>query len=151
LLNCFVYFWRSLGADIHRAGPNYFQQQDVSVTGRIRQLTVENVFVGNEKEIVTMTRDGEFPNWRGLLSFWKFSKKDRSFQKVAEWVMPKETILYGFIPVDQGDSRLVIVLPNRVQVGKWSDGKWIFEDSQSASFEVFLKFLTARWLNHLIP
>lgn len=118
-------------------GPNFFQQQDVSVTGRIRQLTVENVFQGSEKEIITMSRDGEFPNWKGVLSFWKFSKQDRKFQKVVEWTMPKETILYGFIPIEQGDSRLVIVLPNRVQIGKWSAGKWVFEDSQSANIHSF--------------
>lgn len=118
-------------------GPNFFQQHDVKVVGRIRQLTVENVFQGNEKEIVTMTRDGEFPNWRGLLTFWKFSKNDRKFFKAAEWVMPKETILYGFIPDSQGDSFLVLVLPSKVQVGKWMGGKWVFEDPKTFPIKSF--------------
>jgi hypothetical protein len=117
--------------------PPLFQQQDMKVTGRIRQLTLEQVFAGPEKEIVVMTRDGEFPNWKGLLSFWKFTKVTNRFEKTLEWEMPRDTILYGFIPVEKNDSFLVLVLPNRVQVGKWMQNKWVFDESQSAPIRSF--------------
>ena len=106
-------FGKVFGQPLMDQAPNLFKQEDIKVTGRIRQLTLENVFAGNEKEIVTMSRDGEFPNWKGLLAFWKFNTSGKRFEKITEWEMPKETILYGFIPVNQGNSFLILVLPSK--------------------------------------
>jgi hypothetical protein len=117
--------------------PSLFQQQDLNVAGRIRQLTTEQVFSGKEKEIVLMARDGEFPNWKGELSFWRFSKTSKKIEKVAEWHMPKESILYGFIPNENQDSYLILVLPNKVQIGRWSQNQWVFDAAMSASIRSF--------------
>lgn len=114
-----------------------FKQEDIRVSGRIRQLTIEQVLTGNEKEIVTMSRDGEFPSWRGLLSLWKYNPSPKRYDKLTEWEMPKGTILYGFIPVNQADSYLVLVLPNKVQIGKWAGDKWVLEEGMSASIRSF--------------
>lgn len=116
--------------------PKYFEQRDISVTGRIRQLTVEQVFNGKDKEIVVMSRDGEFPNWKGLLSIWKMAK-NRQIEKVVEYTLPRETILYGFIPVDKDDSYLVLILSNKVQIGKWNGSTWGFDPAQTLPIRSF--------------
>lgn len=109
--------------------PPLFDQKDVSVQGRIRQLTVNQVFANPEKEIVVLARDGNFPDWIGRLSVWSYSKSLRRVQKTAERTLPKETILYGFIPLKDSDSYLLLVLPHKIQIGKWNGHDWDFPDS----------------------
>jgi hypothetical protein len=116
-------------------GPQFFSQTDTSITGRIRQLTVEQVIAGPEKEIVTMNRNGEFPDWHGILTVWKYNKT--KIEKVVEWEMPKETILYGFIPNGTADSSLVLVLPNQVRIGQLKQNQWVFDATQTMSIRSF--------------
>lgn len=111
--------------------PELFKQQDALITGRIRQLTVEHVFANPQKEIVVMSRDGAFPEWKAILSVWGFSKSSNRIEKVVEWPMPKETILYGFISNPNSDSYLVLVLPTQVKIGKWNQHEWVFDPAQS--------------------
>lgn len=116
--------------------PEYFDRQDLGIKGRIRQLSLEQVFAGKEKEVVVLSRDGEFPNWEGILSVWKMGKT-RRMEKIAEWSMPKETILYGFIPNEQNNAELILVLPNKVQIGTWNGNQWVFDSNLSMPIRSF--------------
>lgn len=115
--------------------PDYFDRQDLGIRGRIRQLSLEQVFAGKQKEIVVLSRDGEFPNWKGVLSIWKANDK-RKMERITEFDLPKETILYGFIPGEQ-NAQMVLVLPNKVQIGTWNGIQWNFDATLSMPIRSF--------------
>lgn len=117
--------------------PPLFDQKDISIQGRIRQLTIDQVFSSREKEVVVVARDGTFPDWVGRLSVWNFSPTLRRVQKSVEWTLPRETVLYGFIPVKDSDSYLLLVLPTKIQIGKWNGHDWDFSPNMMLPIHSF--------------
>ena len=103
--------------------PPLFDQQDIKVAGRVRQLTMEQVFEGKEKEVVVLSRSGRFPKWKGTLSFWKFETAANRMKRQTSFDIPNETILYGFIQ-GEGNAKLILVLHDKIQVASWDQGRW---------------------------
>ncbi|MEZ4819643.1 MAG: hypothetical protein R3A45_07025 [Bdellovibrionota bacterium] len=122
------------------AQQSLFDQQLLKTDGRIRHLTLEQVTNDESLEIVVYARKGSFPNWVGTLHVFE---QDTSGSKLAlhsKVNIPAETIYYGFLLM-QGQSYLLLVMPDKVSVVPYKAGNWLLK--QGKDFP--LQSLTEPW------
>lgn len=88
-----------------------FDRRDLKISGRLRQLTLEEVLPQKGKEIVILERRGKYPNWKLWLTVWHAS------QRLGEIELPADTLFYSFIP-RKGSvlSWLFLVRPETVEL-----------------------------------
>lgn len=105
--------------------PSIFTRFDLALEGRLRQLTLEDVFPAPGKEIVVLERSGSYPGWQIALSIWGLDSKKRRFQKHFKIQLPQNTVFYRFIKNPEKEtSDLLLVLPESTQLWSFARKKW---------------------------
>ena len=104
-----------------------FKRQDLRLEGRLRHLTLEDVFPKVcGLEIVILEREGKYPKWKTRITVWDTCGKRQKLQARASIQLPADTLFYGFLPSSSEKEPAVLVLlrPSHVEVWKAQKGKW---------------------------
>lgn len=99
-----------------------FDRQDLSLTGRLRELTLEKVYKSESSQIVVLERGGAYPNWSMSLNV--FGMKAKKAVATAKISLPADTIFYAFLPGDADISPLVLLRPKSLEVRFAQDAAW---------------------------
>ncbi|MCB0308647.1 MAG: VCBS repeat-containing protein [Bdellovibrionales bacterium] len=103
--------------------PSIFKRQDISVTGALRELSLEKVIPGGGDELVVLERTGKYPHWQVDLSIYRFS--DNRVKPLKKLSIPADTLFYGFISnTSKNQSALVLVRPKELEVLFSKDSTW---------------------------
>ncbi len=113
-----------------------FSIQRVELTGRLRHLTLQDVWEGGGVEAVVLEREGQYPDWRIALSVWGTSTIRGEIALRARIALPNDTVFYGFVPLAGTPRRgLVVVTPQRIELWPPATNGWEQHDGPSLPFD----------------
>ena len=125
-LSFFFFLFSSMtqAQDFFKPAP-IFDRYDLNLKGRLRNLTLEDVMTGDGQEIVTLEREGSYPDWKIRLSVWRATAVKGKPQIFAQLELPWDVLFYGFLPTGQSNTQSLLLLrPNEVELWNPAGNGW---------------------------
>lgn len=104
-----------------------FERTDLTLSGRLRHLTLENLSGEAGREIVLIEREGNYPEWRHFLEVVSVGKTGKP-ERGGRTLLPSDVLFYCFAVLPEG-GRTALILLRPTVIEAWFQGEKGFEKS----------------------
>ncbi|HLG19501.1 MAG TPA: VCBS repeat-containing protein [Bdellovibrionota bacterium] len=119
-----------------------FHRSDVELKGRLRHLVLEELAPGtgvSRKKIVTVERQGKYPDWSVRLSTWSIHPEPT---RESDVTLPADAVFFGFAPLEGPDSKVLVLIRQR-QLEVWTPEGATFVKAPPLSVPIDTSFSVA--------